>query len=133
MTSRPLVTIEEFERIECNRCGECCERFTYLAPIEVALVTGWYARFDPAEYDMREHELWLAWTSHIAPVEGAEIGTNARGERVTQYACDRFARDAAGLGLCTAYNERPEACRSFPNNRPSNFEGCSWNVDIILP
>ncbi|MEE8361783.1 MAG: hypothetical protein V3R71_06475, partial [Gemmatimonadales bacterium] len=23
----PLVTIAEFEAIECNRCGDCCETF----------------------------------------------------------------------------------------------------------
>lgn len=68
MTEPPLVSIEEFERIECNRCGQCCEGFAYVGPIQVAESMGWYASLKREDWDFTDVDRTTAWWSHIAPV-----------------------------------------------------------------
>ena len=51
-----------------------------------------------------------------------------------QYRCSRFTRMENGEGFCTAYDDRPNACRGFPYGKPvsgDDFQDCSYNVDIV--
>ncbi|KKM75188.1 hypothetical protein LCGC14_1392740 [marine sediment metagenome] len=48
-----------------------------------------------------------------------------------RYQCGYFERDADGLGVCTAYDQRPGMCSEFPYGKPAQFERCSWNVELI--
>ena len=138
--SIPLVTREEFNKIECNNCGTCCERIHMPSPLVLAQEIGRYtaekARW-PAEAiaalgledDMADRERLIDWWSCFEPVNRVE---EAGKPLQYQYRCARFARLADGTGMCTDYDARPSTCRSFPNGRPMNaIRECSWNVRII--
>jgi Fe-S-cluster containining protein len=136
----PLVTREEFNRIECNRCGVCCERIHMPGPLVLAQEIGRYA-IDRAAWSpealealgledaMLDRERLIDWWSQFTPVARVE----EEGKPLQyQYRCARFYRDLEGAGCCTAYDDRPSTCRAFPNGRPMNaIPECSWNVRII--
>jgi Fe-S-cluster containining protein len=136
----PLVTREEFEAIECNRCGVCCERIHMPSPLVLAQEMGRYARERALwpreaieelglEAAMLDRERLIDWWSQFIPVARVE---EAGKPLQYEYRCSRFYRDAEGLGCCTAYEDRPSTCRSFPNGRPMNaIAECSWNVRVI--
>jgi Fe-S-cluster containining protein len=136
----PLVTREEFNRIECNRCGVCCERIHMPSPLVLAQEIGRYALeralWSPEavaamglEDAMLDRERLVAWWSQFTPVARHE----APGQPLQyEYTCARFVRLPDGAGACTAYEDRPSTCRSFPNGRPMNdIPQCSWNVRIV--
>jgi len=121
---RPSVTREEFERIACNRCGACCEVVWQPSPMGMAILLG----RNVIAGDM------LAWWSDLEPAEPTASSADDRSGRLQKYRCLRFERDADGVGVCTQYESRPVACRTFPNGSPVHargFEACSWNVTII--
>ena len=120
---RRSVTREEFERIECNRCGACCEVVWQPSPMAMAVLLG----RNVVPGDM------LAWWSDLQPIEATGPNTDDRSGRLQKYRCLRFARDVDGIGTCTQYEARPVACRTFPDGAPVHapgFEACSWNVTI---
>lgn len=121
--TRPVVSPEEFAFISCNRCGDCCQRFT--APDSKTLLRyiGHNAK-DPSWGDGRI----AFWASHLVPLdEEAEDP----GEGRIWYRCDLFERDEEGLWVCTAHDRRPDVCRDFPYGRPVTYKRCSWNVGIL--
>jgi Fe-S-cluster containining protein len=137
--SIPVVTREEFNRIECNRCGVCCERIRQPSPLVLAQEIGCYA-LDRARWPqeaieamgledaMLDRERLIDWWSEFIPVARVE----EEGKLLQyEYRCARFVRLPDGRGFCTAYEERPSTCRMFPNGRPMNdIPECSWNVRI---
>jgi len=120
---RPEVTRAEFEQIECNRCGACCEVVWQPSPLAMAILQG--RNVVPGEI--------LSWWSDLHPIEAAEATNDTRSGRLQKYRCLRFVRDSDGTGFCTQYESRPVPCRTFPNGSPvhaAGFEACSWNVTI---
>lgn len=123
MPDLPAVTREEFEKITCNRCGDCCERF--------------YLRddcFDEGRtwIDGDKTAQWLKEVIPIGPPIEYEDGWKGRA-----YRCPRFIRDGeTGEGICTDYANRPHICANFPYGRPQDanwIPRCSWAVRIIDP
>jgi hypothetical protein len=115
------VTRAEFEQIVCNRCGACCEVVWQPAPLAMAVLIGRNAV--PGEM--------LAWWSDLEP---SAPGGGTRSGALQKYRCLRFVRQADGAGFCSRYDERPQACRTFPDGEPVHavgFEACSWNVDVV--
>lgn len=136
----PLVTREEFDRIECNNCGVCCERIHQPSPLVLAQEIGQYAldrdtwppelieALDLADA-MLDRERLIDWWSQFEPVGIIE---QPSGLPVYQYRCARFVRLPDGSGTCSDYEARPSTCRAFPNGKPMNaIPECSWNVRII--
>lgn len=133
---RPLVTEEEFAALECNRCGECCEGFFFQTPIGLADLIGRHAIWEKyrkagGEYlGFETMEQEIRWYSHFEPLEG-QLAPRRSAENTFRYRCDRFARDADGVGICTAYADRPRTCIDFPYGKPIHgFDNCVWAVDI---
>ncbi len=119
------VTQEEFDKIECNRCGQCCEGFWLSSPL--ALATHLESITDPKYWD---------WLNHIEPTgkvsDDFSANTLFDGLHRTQYRCTYFKRDTNGLGMCTNYKNRPDVCKEFPYGKPTTgFVGCSWDVEIV--
>ena len=121
MLVKTLVTQLEFEKIECNRCGVCCE--------DMILDFDPWKRYDDAltrmtRYYDATHEETVA---DLAFIKDMLIPLG----KENNYACRHFKRDEEGLGVCTAYEKRPFMCSKFPYHQPSSFPGCSWNVRIV--
>lgn len=140
----PLVTIAEFEAIECNRCGQCCEGYFAPSPLEIAAIMGRYADAAVGSAELyfaggdaayapvpgwTGYKADLMWFAAMAPLDGQPAPRWGKRQR---YSCAHFARDADGLGACTVYARRPWVCWAFPYNEPaSGFPGCTWEVEII--
>lgn len=119
-----------FDKIECNRCGSCCERF-FLPPLATITDRLKYAGIQYAEATDEEtvgDRRLAQWLLAIEPNEEDAKDT---------YRCPfvRFAPD--GVATCTNYDERPWACHAFPYGAPvSGFPSCPWgeeNVAVFDP
>ena len=135
MVERPKVTQAEFEQIECNRCGACCEKLWLPGPLELAGFLGARSSVPdaPAEWAL-ENDRFIAWLSALEPTGKVKARYEAGDRETHQYRCTRFERLEDGSGFCTAYDDRPSACRGFPYGRPvsgADFEACSYNVEIV--
>jgi Fe-S-cluster containining protein len=132
---RPKVTREEFEQIECNRCGACCEKLWLPSPLRLAeFLSAAESVINPSPEWQLENERFIAWLSALEPTGKVKRWASEEDEATHQYCCTRFERDASGAGFCTAYEDRPQACRNFPNGEPvwaEGFEECSYNVEIV--
>lgn len=121
----PIITRAELAKLECNRCGACCERFSFPSPLEIA-VSGRLNRLAKGEVvDSVRTALW------IGELEPLEIDAPCGGYLF--YGCPRLAFDTNdGRAVCTAYDARPETCRQFPNSGPAGLNNgyfrCSFNV-----
>lgn len=117
----PVVTQAEFDKIECNRCGACCE----------ALWLDINAVEHPEQHRWADQEKMERWLKALVPTGKPDLN----GQR--QFSCSLFARDSEGLGVCTIYEDRPHPCSMFPYGRPvdhANFSlspTCSWAVQIV--
>ena len=135
-TLKPVVTLAEFEAIECNQCGDCCEEFnTRLSPFQMA------ARAD-------QLEKWIYWRPLYTEAEKRSAMAQCRWEREAPilleslpssdrtrpwtYRCRFFERDDPDRGHCMVYAGRPPMCSKFPYDKPANFDRCAWNVEIEL-
>lgn len=112
-----MVTREEFKRIKCNRCGECCQRFSLggLSPLELA--GEWY-RDPPGSIDVS------IWFGNLVPTQHSD--------GVWTYACS-FFRPAEGRrkAACIIHSRRPSVCRDFPYGEPAvHYPHCAWNVRL---
>lgn len=122
MKKPPLVTEDEFKKLECNRCGECCQRFVMggVTPDDLAkeIAAGSYRDPDPDVIDANE---WLAALVATQDPDGVWV-----------YACPFYSVDAGdGLPGCTIYERRPTGCRDLPYGRPMpDWSSCVWNVRI---
>lgn len=132
----PLVTPTAYDKIGCNRCGQCCEGFTLPSPVELASRN---ALNDP------KMSLWLG---ELEPIDSPFDEHRGFGHRL--YRCPRFKREADGRGVCTIYDRRPYTCEGFPHygvipNRGrvtvpahaeyrgiigTDYEHCAWRVEI---
>ena len=130
---RPKVTQAEFDQIPCNRCGACCERLWLPNPQKLAT----HAQAPPAMANpsgewLEENRRFIAWVAALVPT--GRVNETAEDGYTHQYRCSRFTRVEDGSGFCTAYEDRPNACRDFPYGKPvrgEDFEACSYNVEIL--
>ena len=148
-----VVTRAEFDAIECNRCGECCERFylstagegwlwwNYTGPL--GFLELWcYRLAHGADTGVAAQEFHapqipndpspmlsaLMWYGQLTPErDDAEDGV----ER-WRYSCGHFTRDDDGNGVCGIYETRPLTCSALPYGHPqTTWAACSWNVGLI--
>jgi len=136
MTTRRKVTRTEFEQIDCNNCGACCETLWLPGPVKLAeFLTAAGATPEASPAWRLENDRFIAWLSALEPTGKILEPSQARDEGFThQYCCSRFQRREDGSGFCSAYEDRPDACRGFPYGKPvtaEGFEACSWNVEIV--
>ncbi len=124
----------EFEAIECNQCGDCCEEFNLRqSPFELADSAAQLDRlnFHALAYPRRDVESdrkWHRWAKEAPiPLRSAPLFS---GERPWTYRCRFFVRDDADHGHCTVYEGRPPVCSNYPYGKPASFDRCAWNVEI---
>jgi Fe-S-cluster containining protein len=132
MTQRRRVTQGEFEAIECNRCGACCEPLWLPSPLLLVEAAASPLPAGAAPERAVEHERFVAWLHVLQPT--GRVEADAKPGATHEYHCGRLQRDAYGLSFCTAYEDRPSVCRDFPYGKPVNpeeYPDCSWNVDIF--
>ena len=140
MTEQQVVTWRQFDEIECNRCGECCEGFSiastgYSEQRDDGAI-GWWLHAGPLGYI----EVWAYWQARGEKFEPfgpdsdlwyAQLEPFWSEEHGWKYKCGHFERDADGLGVCTIYETRPPICSGYPYGRPqTEFEQCAWNVEV---
>jgi len=98
-----LATIEGlghwFYYFQCQRCGKCCD-----------------GQFLPRTY-LQPREIYrLATTQRITKkrfkVKHTHIGDDGR--RYMEQSCPFYKLDVCGVGVCTIYSQRPEACQLWP-------------------
>lgn len=121
-----VVDRDEFNRITCTRCGDCCKSMyvdrdihTQAAAIHAGTGTlsGATREETLAELDTLEDML-------------VQIGSFPDGS--PRYRCRHFRRDADGLGVCGIYAERPRMCRDFPYGRPVlDWPRCARHVRLL--
>ena len=133
MSSRLKVTQQEFDQIPCNRCGACCERLWLPHPQRLAArAQAGPPMNEPSTAWLEENRRFKDWVAALVPT--GIVNQAAKDGYTHQYRCSRFIRVEDGSGFCTAYDERPAACRDFPYGKPvrgEDFGACSYNVDII--
>lgn len=133
MSLRLKVTQEEFDQIPCNRCGACCERLWLPHPQRLAAQAEANSPLPrPSAEWLQEKQRFKDWVAALVPT--GIVNQAAKDGYTHQYRCSRFIRVEDGSGFCTAYDERPAACRDFPYGKPvrgEDFEACSYNVDIV--
>jgi Fe-S-cluster containining protein len=131
--ARPKVTRAEFDQIECNRCGACCTKLWLPGPLKMAeFLAAGSAVQDPSPDWVEENDRFIAWLSALEPT--GKVDLMARDGATHQYSCSRFTHLDDGSGFCTAYEDRPSACRGFPYGEPvrgEDFKDCSYYVDIV--
>lgn len=135
----PIVDQQAFDKIECNRCGKCCEGFF----LNSADGHNWNLGGPLGMIEYREY-----WRSHGEPDYDSATGYDADpiksmlwvgslepwqdDEGNWRYSCPHFSRDGDGLGVCGIYEDRPRVCLEFPYGKPQTFwDECSWNVEIV--
>ena len=117
MAERPRVTRGEFEQIECNRCGACCTKLWLPSPLKLAqFLSARESAVDPTPEWLIENDRFIAWLSALEPT--GKVDERGSEDETHQYCCSRFVRLEDGSGFCTAYEDRPSACRGFPYGRP---------------
>ena len=87
---------------------------------------------DPSAEWRDEKRRFKAWVAALVPT--GMVNRAAEDGYTHQYRCSRFTRVEDGSGFCTAYEDRPNACRDFPYGKPvrgDDFEACSYNVEIV--
>jgi Fe-S-cluster containining protein len=121
-TDRPLIVDQQaFDRLECNRCGECCQRIglrskdsSWKSPLEVV------DYFDEPEEDHMEFSVWVG---NLLPYKNKDDDW--------RYRCSFLGWDNA-KAVCTVQDSKPRICAEFPYGRPNhNYERCVWNVVVV--
>ena len=88
------VAEEVTESIDCTRCGACCrELVVNVTPLDIQLLA-WRLGIIPAEFTKR----------HVKREEGDQ--------EISARPCPFLSGT-----LCSVYDDRPEACRSYPHLR----------------
>lgn len=130
------VTQAEFDAIECNRCGRCCQRLFHPGSLGLAMHLGANWAVHVSGYSDEQliavgwtqerivnERRWASWIGDLVPSGEVEISTSNR-----VYSCSRY-QDGVG---CTRYEERPDVCRDFPYGHPILSEPeCSWYVNVV--
>lgn len=149
----PKVTQEEFNKITCNQCGDCCEAYYFdsdefiqneIEAIESVFAWDSYGRNRDREWegdalvdewgfsndDLIEWSRRLDWYKARIPLN--EVFTNSDGNKRYKYSCSYFKRLTPDFGICTIWNHRPLVCKYFPYGTPKpEFARCSWAVEIV--
>ena len=135
-----LVEQAEFDLIECNRCGDCCERFhvpnggDWREPPH-----SWWNHDGPLgfleEWAYNKAKGWEEPYFH--PIDSmmffGELVATQDEEGWWWYSCSRFRRDGLDCGTCTRHDTRPNMCREFPYGKPiTAYDRCAWNVTLLL-
>lgn len=136
LTRLPVVDRQAFDRIECNRCGHCCEKFFLSSPGEGNLYWNY-------EGPLGFLEWWAYWEATDTPVEyyAPQDPMMFMGQLEPMwdgrwfYRCGHFTKDEQGLGVCTIHPQRPQTlCAEFPNGKPVPGDwpwDCAWKVNLI--
>lgn len=133
------VTQEEFDKLTCNRCGQCCEKLYQPSPLALAKFLG---EIEPIFHWSKEElvevgwdsdkiddyfKMWN-WISHLEPT-GYEFESSMYGHRV-EYTCTYLIK-IDGQYTCTNYENRPNICKNFPYGESVlSIPECSWFVYI---
>lgn len=144
----PVVDQPQFDAIECNRCGECCEKFVlrggnegfwwnYRGPLGwlelwcYREVRGERMEFEGTGSDADNFAAMLFW-GQLTPTwhEGGK-DEDSEWEGWWSYSCGHFSRDADGLGRCGIYEQRPAMCANFPDGPVTTWDECSWRVELV--
>jgi Fe-S-cluster containining protein len=130
--TRRKLTRGQFDQLECNRCGACCEKLLLPSPLKLVEALGARAREEIRGDEWNsENQRFIAWLSDLEPT-GHEV--NSGDGSLHEYRCKRFRRLEDGSGFCSAHDQRPNLCREFPYGRPvdpDEYPDCSWNVEIF--
>lgn len=146
----PVVTQEEFDKIVCNKCGDCCEQFYLVNPaeiykeiekIEVEIFNIYYYGYEVLAWtqeDVKKHKENLkrwTWYKDIRATGMVDISQQQidEGYQYHTYRCTRFQRLSVDEGICTDWENRPDICSDFPYGHPMTigFPRCSWRVKIV--
>lgn len=150
-----VVTQEAFDKIECNRCGECCEDF-YLNMRHGVLHGGalgfleGYGQYNAAWQKYHENggkEIgswdpgWYASasmpeekvaSSFVSMLFFGQLELRIDDAGMWKAKCGHFKRGDDGMGICTNYEDRPDMCSRFPYGKPTeSYPSCTWNVEIL--
>ncbi len=141
----PMLDQEAFSKIDCNRCGACCETFrpnnhwnsAHDGPLGVLEAYGWYETYGQSMGMISDDNFeTMVFFGQLEVVEW-------EGQQQIHYRCGFFERDIEGNGVCTNYENRPPMCSNFPygpetwNEERKHgeesvvgdmFGKCSWNV-----
>lgn len=120
----PKVTREEFDAIDCSKCGQCCEVIWHPEPLQVAQAIGRNSDFMKSSPEIiREQIKFELWFGELEPTDTV----NAWGQRA--YHCPSWNKETK---LCENYEWRPLACSEYPYNEPvlDHLE-CTFRVEII--
>lgn len=151
----PVVDQSGFDKIECSRCGDCCEDFyLHQGPLQFLEKYGAQAKRATPEYrDWVNAKPWRIWRTYdesgYHPVKGrcdsqndldglasmmwyGELLPTRQEDGSFKAACPRFQRDYDGNGTCTIYASRPAMCADFPyGSGQVGYERCTWNVELL--
>lgn len=129
--TKHVIDAEAFSRIECNRCGVCCRRFTlgghsglHDGPL------GLLEQYGKAEATGRQCGAF--WPVSFLEFSGQlESQWDEDWERWV-YSCGHLSHDSDGLSQCGIYDQRPRMCESFPAGKPvTRYDECAYNVELI--
>jgi Fe-S-cluster containining protein len=121
LASLRTVNRQEFEAIQCNRCGECCERFHLPGTKEQMLA--WLDK------DWAGPERW--WVAELVEL-GPYGEPDEVGRQPSLFACPWLSREPGQPATCTIYSKRPATCRNFPYGGPVHgFPNCVWSDERI--
>ena len=137
-----IVDAAAFARIQCNRCGECCERFhivpegdgehwwNFTGPLGWLELYGYRVAHggDPFSYMEMDGADPMLWFGQLEPHWNEYDDTWG-------YSCGYVSRDEPdGPATCTRHSTRPTICSRFPNGVPVRrdfYPDCSFAVQIV--
>lgn len=113
---RPLAQWQ-FDRIECNRCGNCCRKLSLCgsSPFEVVRRAQDMEAASPPWMDYR------VWVGNLVPWQD--------GEGKWWYSCS-FLTYEDRVATCSIHDHRPSVCYHFPYGRRATYDGCAWDVEV---
>jgi len=105
------ITQEEFDKLECNQCGDCCERFYLPLPTKLWSGCQWpldhYNWSEEEKVEARKMAMWVSFG--VEPLDEPFTERNRMSCK-----CNWFRRITPDYGVCTRYEDRPKTCSSFP-------------------
>jgi Fe-S-cluster containining protein len=112
--------------IECNRCGECCKKFTLPWSPEKLEANRLAAQRGDSQFQYQDENsivqsdqinpmlaIWSSYLVSVAPPEpvGAQRGASAFG--LYWYSCYHLEKDKKGKLFCAIHDHRPYVCSKF--------------------
>lgn len=128
----PVVDKQAFNKLACNRCGECCRilRFgqDYGSEPDDEGRVGWWRHQGPLGF----LELYVYFEKRGA--EFASFPMEWFGQLIPSFVDGNWRYECQYLigDECSIYKARPDICSDFPYGRPvATYPGCVWNVTLI--